>query len=101
MSCALPWAGGPRFADKFSGLLGEEQRFGGLSYPYYSTGNFRPCRKLNFLLTVLKRKKSRTSIAKPAVCVTQKIFEKKIRTGLKQARSVAEAEALIRAHTGF
>jgi len=41
--------GGPRFAEKFSGLLGEERRFGGLSYPYYSTGNFRSCRKLNLL----------------------------------------------------
>jgi hypothetical protein len=27
--------GGSRFAEKFSGLLGEERRFGGLNYPYY------------------------------------------------------------------
>jgi hypothetical protein len=46
--------GGPRFAEKFSGLFSEERRFGDLRYPYYFTGNFRPCGKLNLLLAGLE-----------------------------------------------
>jgi hypothetical protein len=45
----LPWTGVPRFAGKVSGLFGGEQRFGGVRYPYYFTGNFRECRKVNLL----------------------------------------------------
>jgi hypothetical protein len=45
----FPWAVGPCFAGKFSGLFGGEQRLGFLRYPVIFTGNFRLCRKMNLL----------------------------------------------------
>ncbi|MGH7453287.1 MAG: hypothetical protein ACRENG_18200, partial [bacterium] len=47
--------GVPCFADKFSRLFDEEQRFGSLCYPFMFIGNFRPYRKLDLLLTGLAR----------------------------------------------